>query len=819
MNELALKPGAYAQIRVREPAGERTFGSTITIGGEGADIVVPGPSAGPALRLEWRDRQWFAQPEPGAAIRLNGRVLGAARDLRRGDVLTVGEAQIVTTDLTRTLLKVEVRHLVGNATIAPVGLVTSIGADAGDEDIEIRIVPPALSPRVGVTEPAAAPRVPLAERTRNYWPAAAVALVALAFFLFLIFSFEAVPLEVTPRDARISTPGTLLSTRFNDRLYLLPGEHVVRAEREGYESAQVSVRVGEPPNQPARLRLAKLPGQLAIDTGGVAVSVIVDGVEIGQTPGDIQVPAGRHTITLRAPKYLDYVTTMDIEGAGVRQELKAQLQPSWGTLKVAVDPPGATVSVDDAERGVAPLSIDMPSGVHRVKVSAPGLKTWESSVVVKAGETLSIGPITLGQPDARLTIRSRPSGAEVSVGGTFRGRTPLVVDLPAGIAYDVVATLPGHTDWRGSVFAEAGKQITHNIQLEPILARVTVQGEPAEAELFIDDEPRGQTPQTLDLTTVEHKIEVRKAGYLPFVGSVTPASGLERTLEYRLTPSDRGRALEVTAPTITTHTGYVLRLVPGGTFKMGSERREQGRRPNEGLRTVILKRPFYIGVREVTNKEFRQFRSGHASGFLDRRTIDLDDHPVSNVTWEDAAAFCNWLSEREGLPPAYEQSGKTFVLKRPVTTGYRLPTEAEWEYAARFVAPGQFRRFAWGDALPVPSNIGNIAGVEAENVLEATLEGYKDEYVVVAPAGKFRPTPLGLHDMSGNVSEWVNDYYLSYVDPATVTDPLGPEQAGRHVIRGANWKTASVAELRLAWRDSADAASQTIGFRMARYAE
>ncbi|HEY8508432.1 MAG TPA: PEGA domain-containing protein, partial [Steroidobacteraceae bacterium] len=418
MNELALKPGAYAQIRVREPAGERTFGSAITIGGEGADIVVPGPPAGPALRLEWRDRQWFAQPEQGSMIRLNGRVLGAARDLQRGDVLTVGEAQIVTTDLTRTLLKVEVKHLVGNATIAPVGLVTSIGADAGDEEIEIRIVPPALSPRVSAAEPAAAPRAPLAARIRPWWPVAGISAVALALFLFLLFAFEPVPLEVTPEDATISTPGTWLSTRYNDRLYLLPGEHVVRAEREGYEPAQVSVRVGKPPNPTARLRLARLPGLLAIDTGGIAVSVIVDGVEVGQTPGDIQVPAGRRTITLRAPKYLDYVTTMDIEGAGVRQELKAQLQTSWGRLQVAAEPAGAMVSVDDAERGGAPLSIDVPSGVHRVKVSAPGLKTWESSVVVKAGETLSIGPITLGQPDARLTIRSRPSGAEVSVGGT-----------------------------------------------------------------------------------------------------------------------------------------------------------------------------------------------------------------------------------------------------------------------------------------------------------------------------------------------------------------------------------------------------------------
>jgi len=119
----------------------------------------------------------------------------------------------------------------------------------------------------------------------------------------------------------------------------------------------------------------------------------------------------------------------------------------------------------------------------------------------------------------------------------------------------------------------------------------------------------------------------------------------------------------------------------------------------------------------------------------------------------------------------------------------------------------------------VVAQVGNLAGVETKGQLENELEGYRDDYPVVAPVGKFQPTPLGLHDMGGNVSEWVNDWYSSFVDSAAITDPFGPETAARHVIRGANWKSAAVAELRYAWRDSADEGSQTIGFRVARYAE
>ncbi|MEP7245404.1 MAG: SUMF1/EgtB/PvdO family nonheme iron enzyme, partial [Gammaproteobacteria bacterium] len=539
----------------------------------------------------------------------------------------------------------------------------------------------------------------------------------------------------------------------------------------------------------------------------------------GKAPGIIDAAPGPRTVTLRAPRYLDFVASLNIEGEGHRQELKAKLQPSWGTIKVNVVPAGALVSVEGREGSTAPANIEADSGVRRVKITAPGLKTWESSVVVKSGETLAIGPITLGQPDAELTLRSVPTGAEITVAGTYRGRTPLKVDLPAGIAHDIVATLPGYANFTKSVFADAGRKLTLDAKLQAVLARVSIQGEPADAELLVDGKSRGRTPQAFDLSATGHQIEVRKDGFIAFTGTVTPALGLERSVDYKLVSTDRATAIAASAPTLTTKAGYVLRLVPSGTFNMGSERREQGRRPNEGFRQVSIKRPFYIGVTEVTNSDFRKFKEGHVSGYMEKRSFDLDQQPVVQVTWNDAAEYCNWLSEREGLPPAYEQGGGKFVLKKPVTTGFRLPTEAEWEFAARYASNGTVRRFPWGDNLPVVAHVGNLAGAETKGLLETDLVGYRDDYPVVAPVGKFDPTPLGLHDMGGNVSEWVNDLYSSFVDPAAVVDPLGPEQAAHHVVRGANWKSAAVAELRYAWRDSADEASQTIGFRVARYAE
>ena len=796
----------YAQVRVREPIGDRTLGETPTIGGEGADIVVPGVAPGVAIQIERHKGVWIAHPVTDARIRFDGRLLTAPRDLRRHDVLACGDAQIVIRDVSRTLLRLDVCHLVGNVTISPAAAVSLIEHADGDEDLLIQAPAP-------VTPKSKPPRPP---RSKAFWSRVAAGAVIVLIAIGVIAQLNSVTLDVEPKDARVRMPGTFISIHGSDSLWVFPGSHVIRAEHDGYVPAQLNIDVKNDVPAEVRLRLAKLPGRLRIDTASIAAVVGVDGVEFGRAPGTISVPAGRHTVILRAPRYVDYIASVDIQGAGASQDLAAVLQPSWGTLQITTIPAGAHIAVDGVDSGEAPKVVDAPSGVRQIRISAPGLKTWESSVVLRAGEALNVGPITLGQPDAQVTLTSVPAGAEVAVGGSHRGRTPLEIDLPAGVEHELVVNLPGYATWTKQVFADAGKKTSVQARLELVGARVTVQGEPNGAHLFVDGVDRGRTPQSLELSAIEHRIEVRKEGWEPYTGTVAPSKGLDRTIQYRLVSQDRSLAL---ASTIYTQTGYMLKLVPSGTFSMGSERREQGRRPNEGFRRVTLKRPVYFGVTEVTNEQFRRFRPDHTSGFIDRHSIDMDDLPVTRVTWNEAAEYCNWLSGRDNLPVAYEKRNDDYVLKRPVTIGYRLPTEAEWEYAARYAASGEFRRYAWGNVLPVTNDVGNIAGAETGSSLPASLPGYRDNYPAVAPVGKFKPSPLGLQDLSGNVSEWIGDYYLSYVDAAPVTDPLGPEDGTRHVIRGANWKSAAATDLRLATRDGADGASTTIGIRVVRYAE
>ncbi|MGB8326588.1 MAG: PEGA domain-containing protein [Steroidobacteraceae bacterium] len=819
-----------ASITVREPLGERATGGSVSFGGApgepGAavglapDVVVPGAPAGVLARIECRQESFVAIPAEHApaaehALLLNGRRLREPLELARGDVLRVGDADVTVASAQPGRLALDVHHRVGNVTLPPLEPIAAASAEESDEDLEIRST--SSVPRAGANiakarEAAGKTRVP-------GWRWIALAAVVLVAFLAAQVSLGRVTLELQPPDAKVRALDAWISWQSGPTLFVARGVRTLRAERDGYRPAEERVTVAADRTATLKLRLIKLPGRLDIDTGGIAANVLVDGETVGRAPGVVSVGAGERTIVLRAERFLDYQAKLDIDGAGMKQALVAKLRPSWGRITVTSDPAGALVSVNGRAVGVAPRSIDLPAGVQRVEIAAPGLRSWSSSVVVRAGESVAIGPVKLGLAYARLLVRSQPVGAEVSIAGSYRGKTPLSIELAPGLAHEVVVTRSGYTNWTRSVLVESGRNTVLDVRLAPIAVGLSVRGEPADAEVLIDGTLRGKAPLALELTAGEHRVEIRKEGLAAYSAVVPVAPGLVRTLEYRLLAP--GRTQPPTAPgaSVRAKAGLELKMIAAGTYDMGSDRREQGRRPNEQLRKVTLSKPFLLGVRPVSNADFRKFRPEHESGFVEKKTVDLDEQPVTKVLWEEAAEYCNWLSEQEGLPAAYEKSNGGYVLKRPVNTGYRLPTEAEWEYAARVGTNGKLRRFPWGDQLPIPAGAGNFGGAEALGLIDVALDGYRDDYPAIAPVGRFAPNPLGLYDMGANVAQWANDLYTSYVDSGAVTDPTGPAEGKLHVIRGASWRSGSVTELRLAWREGASDASQWIGFRVARTPE
>ena len=254
---------------------------------------------------------------------------------------------------------------------------------------------------------------------------------------------------------------------------------------------------------------------------------------------------------------------------------------------------------------------------------------------------------------------------------------------------------------------------------------------------------------------------------------------------------------------------------------MGASRREAGRRANESQRLVELTKPYYLASREVTNGEYLLFDGKHKSGTAEGVSLNGKNQPVVNVSWDDAARYCNWLSVRDKLPPAYIERDGHMMLQAKATSGYRLPSEAEWVYAARVEGRNEAARYPWGDGYPPAEGQGNFADAQIADSLANVVTGYNDGYRGSAPVGSFSAMPKGFHDLGGNVAEWTNDYYAVYPGQSDrlVKDPTGPSSGDHRVIRGSSWRDGSITELRLSYRDYSREARSDLGFRIARYAE
>ena len=227
-------------------------------------------------------------------------------------------------------------------------------------------------------------------------------------------------------------------------------------------------------------------------------------------------------------------------------------------------------------------------------------------------------------------------------------------------------------------------------------------------------------------------------------------------------------------------------LIPSGRFVMGSQ--DAHAQANEAPLTSVVVSCFYMARLPVTNEQFEMFAPTHAA----KRAPWADGrHPVLYVSWNEAVAFCQWLSKRE-------------------RKNYRLPTEAEWEYAAR---GGEGRIFPWG-TWTTQGNFANFA--DASTTFPWRDPGINDGYAETAPVGSFPrgSSPFGVEDLSGNVFEWCLDPYAPYKGKE-ILNPRGPENGRQRVYRGGSWKSrmASLRTTARAFNEPSYLAND-VGFRV-----
>ncbi len=639
------------------------------------------------------------------------------------------------------------------------------------------------------------------------------------------FVLVATPIEIniTPPPDTQQLSGFPPPLPLGKRSLVWPGQYRLRATRDGYRALDQVLDVPMGGFRSYELNMRELPGEVTLQVRPqVAYRLRVDSEPVDvDSRGVAHIERGKRLLRIESERYLPAEQRVDVAGLGTSQRVSFTLAPAWAEVRIDSDPAGAQVHVDGEPLGNTPLTTELLQGEHTIRLQLPLFKVLTRELTVVAGAPLVLDTLALEPADGQVALDSVPDSATVQLDGDYHGTTPILLTLSSTREHRLKLSKPGYTTLEQRLQVQPEEQQTLKLKLDAEYGTVFVTSVPADAELRVDGEPLGRATRRLRLSTRPHQLEIYKPGYISQVLHVTPRAGVSQNVDVNLQTQQQVKRASV-AETVRAGGGQLLRLVrPTQPFTLGASRREAGRRANESARLVQLTRAFYLGEREVTNAEYRAFKPSHTSGSAEGVSLDGPEQPVVNVGWDDAARYCNWLSKQQGLPVAYDEVQGHMQLIRPVTTGYRLPTEAEWAYVARALGRSAAARYPWEGNFPPTQVVANFADTRIADTLAQTVPNYDDRFRVSAPVASFAAYPSGFYDLAGNVAEWITDYYAVYPGQADrlVKDPLGPASGEHHVVRGSSWRHGNITELRLSYRDYSREPRVDLGFRLARYAE
>ncbi len=367
-------------------------------------------------------------------------------------------------------------------------------------------------------------------------------------------------------------------------------------------------------------------------------------------------------------------------------------------------------------------------------------------------------------------------------------------DGHSAFSYYLLSYLERSTDpyiASSALSSEVGPTVANNSWQTPVFGPIRAAGDEGGEFVLVNRRAAPQasaTPEALDPGGTR---SIDGPGATPTTGVHTPPMNTVDS-PLRGAPASSDVIPLPTGPDSTlTETGYRMMILPAGTFRMGSPEGEEERDDDELAHDVTLTRSYAIGTTEVTQALWEAVTGANPSRY------DDPDGPVDSVTWLEAIRFCNDLSKMEDLTPAYTIDGDQ-VRRDRKADGYRLPTEAEWEYAARA-----------GQGTPYSGSLlaDDVAWTSAN-------AGGRP-----APVGTLEPNAWGLHDLSGNLWEWTTDGKRTYT-AAPRKDPVGPSDDRYRVLRGGCWiqDTHAARSANRHW-EVPGYRSDRVGFRIVRWAD
>lgn len=500
---------------------------------------------------------------------------------------------------------------------------------------------------------------------------------------------------------------------------------------------------------------------------------------------------------LSLPLYHDEAGMVTVDQP--RKELQFALRPAFGSVTVTSTPSGALVFLDEKQVGQTPLTLDhIASGSHSLRFQAPQYAVERRNVSVADGQTANVA-VTLAARFAEITVQA-PQGAVVTVDGDRKGSGTLSWRQSEGLC-DIVVSMAGHRDARRQLEVVAGRAQTVQLTPQPIYGSASVDSDLMDAEIWIDGKQYGVTPNVVERLLVgSHTLVLKKSGYADLQQQFSVEEGKEASLLVKL-PAGRsvqftsekpgmqiivdGKKLGTTPLTAVVGIGhhsvsamrggdiidvrdlditsagapltmafrdfnhtftvngvqFTMVEVGGGTFTMGatSEQGSDAWDEEKPAHEVTLS-DYYIGQTEVTQALWEAVMGSNPSDSKG------DNLPVERVSWDDCQVFIQKLNQL---------TGKQF----------RLPTEAEWEYAARGGRKSRGYKYAGGN------NIDSVAWCDGNSGNETH------------PVATKQANELGIYDMSGNVLEWCSDWCGDYTS-SSQSDPQGSSSGSFRVIRG-----------------------------------
>lgn len=546
--------------------------------------------------------------------------------------------------------------------------------------------------------------------------------------------------------------------------------------------------------------LQPLPGKIRLQVEtGEAFTLLVPELQIRSSSRIVEfdAPAGVLQVKIDGPKLEDFSQRLEIKGKGHIQSVVLKPKKIKETkVTFSLQPQHAEVFVDGKyyETTAGNFSESLAEGVYSLLISATGYVSTRREVQVVRSGDLELGVFHLNPEKVKFFANSIPSGSALFLNDKFIGETPQTMLVSPNRKYDVQMRKPGFKSLRRSLTPSIGEDEYLELSFLPEKSLISLVASPP-GSVFRNGALVGTSPLELEVK-IGDKLRVEKPEYAPeevVISSVLPK---DRIIKVPLILETR--KLFVESPSQLEIAGMVFKKF---------ERSEIEIVKDLSVRMLTTIPDIYVSDSVVTRESYAEFKG--VTSELVNSTV-----PQTSVSWKDAAAYCNWLSQKLSLTAFYDfrkTGGITYVDFNSEANGFRLPTLTEWIYLISDGSPNSLGEFPWGNSFhPIPRGIGNISGRERSEKTGAHIVEYLDSFDGLSPVKSFRASNMGLFDLVGNTREWLHN--TTTVNAAY----FGSKSGTRHLVVGSSYMASRKDDFESIGLQSSAFGEADVGFRVVR---